>query len=66
MTEFGDKKKYTSSHLSTSVTNGVSQSWLKLRLRPIDKQIIEDRLTDDLEKENYERCAVLRDVLKKI
>lgn len=65
-TEFGDKKSYPLSHLSTTVTNGVSQSWLKLRIRPIDKDFIEHRQTDELQKENYERCAVLRDVLKKI
>ncbi len=64
-TEFG-KNTYTSSEVSTTTTNGVPQSWLKLRIRPVDKEFIKHRLTDEETKENYERCAVLRDVLKKI
>ena len=65
-TDFGPKDNYFDSHLSVLNENGVSRSFLKLRIRPVDKDFFKNKMFEEEQFENYERCAVLRDVFKKI
>ncbi len=64
--EFRNKENHYANHLSTETIDGLTQRWLKLKISTASIEKIEEKLLNELNKENYEKCAELRDVLIKM